>query len=152
MKIETLDRQDSLTDPQKILQALVEREAALVPRGGIKVILASLAAAPRDSTDTKPSLAALPTQPATIIEGVFLQGAYLNLECELQQIIDGFDENSLIAGKMLAVHVRETALRLWDLDDQDLLRQNPLLAYLSPGSYAKIAESYSFPFHEGFHQ
>ena len=116
------------------------------------VILASLAAAPRDRHDTKPSLVALPTQPATIIDGVFLQGAYLNLECELQQIIDGFDENSLIAGKILAVHVTETALRLSDLDDRDLLLQNPLLAYLSPGRYAKIAESYSFPFHEGFHQ
>ena len=117
-----------------------------------EVILASLAAAPRDSTDNKPSLAALPTHPATIIDGVFLQGAYLNLECELQQIIDDFDENSLIAGKILAVHVTETALRLSDLDDQDLLRQNPLLAYLSPGRYAKIAESYSFPFHQGFQQ
>ncbi len=115
-----------------------------------EVILASLAAAPRDDTDSKPSLAALPTQPATIIDGVFLQGAYLNLECELQQIIDGFGENSLIAGKILAVKVQEAALRLSDLDDQDLLRQNPLLAYLSPGRYAKIAESYSFPFHEGF--
>ncbi len=117
-----------------------------------EVILASLAAAPRDATATKPSLAALPTQPATIIDGVFLQGAYLNLECELQQIIDGFDENSLIAGKIIAVHVTESALRLEDLDDRDLLLQNPLLAYLSPGRYAKIAESYSFPFHQGFHR
>ena len=117
-----------------------------------EVILTSLAAAPRDDTGTKLSLVALPTQPATIIDGVFLQGAYLNLECELQQIIDGFDKNSLIAGKIIAVHVKETALRLSDLDDQDLLRQNPLLAYLSPGRYAKIAESYSFPFHQGFHQ
>ena len=105
---------------------------------------------PRDATATKPSLAALPTQPATIIDGVFLQGAYLNLECELQQIIDGFDENSLIAGKILAVHVSESALRLEDLDDRDLLLQNPLLAYLSPGRYAQISESYSFPFHQGF--
>ncbi len=116
-----------------------------------EVILASLAAAPRDSTDTKRSLAALPTQPATIIDGVFLQGAYLNLECELTQIIDGFGENSLIAGQIIAVQVQEKALRLSDLDDQDLLHQNPLLAYLSPGRYAKITESYSFPFHEGFH-
>lgn len=115
-----------------------------------EVILASLAAAPRDATATKASLAALPTQPATIIDGVFLQGAYLNLECELQQIIDGFDENSLIAGKIVAVHIRESALRLQDLDDRDLLLQNPLLAYLSPGRYAKITESYSFPFHQGF--
>ncbi len=115
-----------------------------------EVILASLAAAPRDDTDIKTSLAALPTQPATIIDGVFLQGAYLNLECELQQIIDGFDENSLIAGRIIAVHVSESALRLEDLDDHDLLLQNPLLAYLSPGRYAKIAESYSFPFHQGF--
>ena len=114
------------------------------------ITLGNFGIAPRDDSDSKPSLAALPTQSATIIDGVFLQGAYLNLECELEQIIDGFGENSLIAGKILAVHVHETALRLSDLDDQDLLRQNPLLAYLSPGRYAKIAESYSFPFHQGF--
>ena len=117
-----------------------------------EIILASLAAAPRDDTDIKTSLAVLPTQPATIVDGVFLEGAYLNIECELQQIIDGFDENSLIAGRIIAVHVSESALRLEDLDDHDLLLQHPLLAYLSPGRYAKIAESYSFPFHQGFHR
>jgi len=27
-----------------------------------------------------------------------------------------------------------------------------LLAYLHPGRYARITESFSFPFHDGFHR
>ena len=35
-------------------------------------------------------------------------------------------------------------------DDQDLIHGSPLLAYLNPGRYAAIGESYSFPFPAGF--
>ncbi|MBE9102991.1 flavin reductase family protein [Vacuolonema iberomarrocanum] len=117
-----------------------------------QVVATSLAAAPRCNDDHKPSLAVLPTVHAKVVDGVFLQGAYLCLECELDRIVDGFDENSLIAGRILAAHVDEAALRLSARDDQDLLRQSPLLAYLSPGRYACIDHSQSFPFHEGFQQ
>jgi flavin reductase (DIM6/NTAB) family NADH-FMN oxidoreductase RutF len=115
-----------------------------------QVILASLSAAPRCDNQTKPSLGALPTFPATLIEGVFLENAYLFLECELDRIVDGFGENSLIAGKIVAAQVEEEALRSCDRDDQDLLLQSPLLVYLSPGRYAKLDRSFSFPFHAGF--
>ena len=115
-----------------------------------QVVLASLSAAPRCDGDSKPSLAALPTFSASTIDGVFLQDAYLFLECELERIVDGFGQNSLIAGRIVAAHVQPDALRECDRDDQDLLAQSPLLAYLSPGRYAKIDRSFSFPFHEGF--
>lgn len=115
-----------------------------------QVVLTSLSAAPRCADDSKPALAALPTFPASKVDGVFLQDGYLFIECELDRIVDGFGENSLIAGKIVAVQVEEAALRMNDLDDQDLLLNSPLLAYLSPGRYTTINHSYSFPFHKGY--
>jgi flavin reductase (DIM6/NTAB) family NADH-FMN oxidoreductase RutF len=115
-----------------------------------QVVLASLSAAPRCDDRSKPSLAALPTFPATVVDGVFLQDAYLFLECELDRIVDGFGANSLIAGKIVAACVQPEALRVYDRDDGDLLSEAPLLAYISPGRYAQVERSFSFPFHCGF--
>ena len=115
-----------------------------------QVVLTSLSAAPRCDTDAKPSLAALPTFAASVVDGVFVKDGYLFLECELDRIVDGFGENSLIAGKVVAAQVEEESLRIAARDDQDLLNQAPLLAYLPPGRYAKIEQSFSFPFHSGF--
>ena len=117
-----------------------------------QVILTSLGAAPRCEDDSKPALAVLPTFPTSIIDSIFLQDAYLFLECKLERIVDGFGENSLIAGQIVAAYVQPEALRVSDQDDRDLLLQAPLLAYLSPGRYAKIEQSFSFPFHRGFQQ
>ena len=117
-----------------------------------QVILTSLGAAPRCEDDSKATLAALPTFPASVIDSVFLQDAYLFLECKLERIVDGFGENSLIAGRIVAAYVQQQALRVSDQDDPDLLLQAPLLAYLPPGRYAKIEQSFSFPFHRGFQQ
>ena len=115
-----------------------------------QVVLTSLAAAPRCEDQSKPALTALQTFPASIIDGIFLKDAYLFLECELDRIVDGFGENSLIAGKIIAASVQGEALRVSDQDDSDLLARSPLLAYLSPGRYAKVDHSFSFPFHTGF--
>lgn len=115
-----------------------------------QVILTSISATPRCENNEKPALAALPTFPASVVDSLFLQNAYLFLECEVAKIADGFGENSLIAGKIVAAQVEQQALRVSELDDQDLLLQTPLLAYLSPGRYATINHSNSFPFHSGF--
>lgn len=115
-----------------------------------QILAASLTAAPHCGNEDKLALTTLPTVRASLVDGVFLQDSYLCLECELDRLVDGFGENSLIAGKILAAHVDEAALRLYERDDQDLLRHRPLLAYLSPGRYARIDHSQSFPFHEGF--
>ena len=117
-----------------------------------QVILTSLGAAPRSKDDSKPSMSLLPTFPASAIDSVFLKDAYLFLECQLERIVDGFGKNSLIAGQIVAAYVQQQALRVSDQDDQDLLLQAPLLVYLSPGRYAKIEQSFSFPFHRGFQQ
>lgn len=115
-----------------------------------QVLSASLAAAPRDALNQKPALQALETLPATVVEGRLLADATLCLECQILKIVDGFGDNSLIAGEIVAAQVDESALRTTDEDDQDILMRSPLLAYLSPGRYATINNSYSFPFHAGF--
>jgi flavin reductase (DIM6/NTAB) family NADH-FMN oxidoreductase RutF len=115
-----------------------------------RIVELSLAAAPRDEVGHKLSLAALPTVPARAIDGVFLASSYLRLECQLDRIIDGFGINSLIVGKIIAAQLEEAALRQGDRDDAEILAQSPLLAYLSPGRFARIDSSFSFPFHAGF--
>ncbi len=117
-----------------------------------QILLTSLAAAPRCDHDQKPSLSVLPTFPASKIDAVYLQHSYLFLECQLERIIDGFADNSLIVGKIIAAQVNEAALRRSDRDDQDILLKVPLLVYLPPGRYSIIEQSFSFPFHVGFHR
>jgi flavin reductase (DIM6/NTAB) family NADH-FMN oxidoreductase RutF len=115
-----------------------------------QIVIASLAAAPRESDGSKLAVDALPTFPATEVDGLFIEDAYLFLECALDRIADDFGENSLIVGRILAAHVREDYLRSSERDDQDLIHGSPLLAYLSPGRFASVGESHSFPFPAGF--
>ncbi len=114
------------------------------------VVLTSLAASPRCGDSEKPSLAALPTFPAQSIDGRFMKQASLFFECRLDRIVDGFGINSLIAGRIVAAHLLPEALRSVELDDQDTVAASPLLAYVSPGRYATIDRSLSFPFPKGF--
>lgn len=115
-----------------------------------QVLLTSLSASPRGEDGCKPSLTAVPTTPATVVDGVFLKDSYLDFECRLERIVDGFARNSLIAGRIVAAQIAEGALRASDVDDQDLLADLPLLAYVSPGRYATIDATRSFPFPSGF--
>jgi len=114
-----------------------------------QVLLASLAAAPREETG-KPLLEALTTFPAREVDGIFLQDGYLFLECVLDRIVDDFGENSLIAGRIIESHVHHAYLRTSERDDNDLVHESRLLAYLSPGRYAEIGDSNSFPYPSGF--
>ena len=111
-----------------------------------QVVLASLAATPRCGDDSKPSLVALPTYPASCVDGVFIRDAYLFLECTLERVVDAFGKCSLIAGKIVAAHASEEVLRGSDTDDSDIINDSPLLAYLDPGRFARIRRTYSFPF------
>ena len=116
-----------------------------------QVVLASLTAEPREDLDEpKPMLSAMPIFQASEVDGVFLEDGYLFLECRLDKVLDGFSLNSLIVGRIVAAHVHPDALRSADRDDQDLIYQSPLLAYLSPGRYATVKESYAFPFPADF--
>jgi len=115
-----------------------------------QVVLAGLAASPREADGAKPSVDALITFPASEVDGVLVEDAYLHLECALDRIVDDFGANSLICGRVVAAHVDEDYLRASDRDDNDLIHASPLLAYLNPGRYARVAESNSFPFPKDF--
>lgn len=111
-----------------------------------EVVPASLAATPRDGEEHTPGLEALPTAPARTVEGVWLRDSYAVLECRLERIVDGFEDYGLVVGRIVEARVRRESLRLTERSDADLLLRAPLLAYLSPGRYAKVDESYVFPF------
>jgi flavin reductase (DIM6/NTAB) family NADH-FMN oxidoreductase RutF len=119
-----------------------------------QVVLASLAASPRigppEGPKRKPSLDQLPTMPATEVDGVFLKDGYLFLECELDRRVDNLGENSLLIGKIKAVHADRKALRMSGKEDETVIRNNPLLAYLPPDRYATIEDTNTFPFPAGF--
>jgi len=115
-----------------------------------QVVVTSLAATPRcDGDDPKPVLRAIPTFPATRVDGVLVTDSYLMLECETDRVIDDFGAASLVVGRVVVAHAREDALRSRDRDDQDVVRDRPLLAYLSPGRYSRVRSSAAFPFPAG---
>ncbi|MFB6278836.1 MAG: flavin reductase [Salinibacter sp.] len=119
-----------------------------------QVVLASLAASPRvgdpEGSRQKPSLDQLPTIDAQEGDGVLLEDAYLYLECEMDRHVDNLGENSLVIGSVEAVHVQKGALRVSEREDDQVIRDNPLLAYLPPDRYATIDETEAFPFPAGF--
>ncbi|WP_373017001.1 hypothetical protein [Muriicola sp.] len=79
-----------------------------------------------------------------------IAGAYLYLECELFRIIEGFDDYGLITGKIRAAHVDKDYLKVSEVDEREQLMKNPLLAYIAQGRYAKISETFNFPFPKDF--
>jgi len=117
-----------------------------------QLTMASLTAAERQpgTGAKKPVLKVLPTRPAERVDGVFLEGAYLMLECELHDIYEDLGSNSLVMGRVVAAHAREDALVISDADHQERIAQAPLLAYLSPGRFAEIRETRAFPFPADF--
>jgi flavin reductase (DIM6/NTAB) family NADH-FMN oxidoreductase RutF len=115
-----------------------------------QIVLTSLAAAPRCEDEHKHSLRAIPTVPATKVDGVLLAHAYLHFECELDRIIDDLGVNSLIVGKIVAASVAEDSRRYQDRDAQEMIAHSPMLAYLHPGRFAEIHQTHAFPYHIGF--
>jgi len=111
------------------------------------VLMASLAASHRcDDPVEKPIIQELETFPSEITDGIFLKESYLYLECELDRFIDGFGVNSLITGKIISARVDHDAMRSSDEDDQKRIFDSPLLAYLQPGRFTSIKETFAFPF------
>jgi flavin reductase (DIM6/NTAB) family NADH-FMN oxidoreductase RutF len=118
-----------------------------------QVVVASLTAAPRcGEGEPTPGLDALPTLRAQRVEGRVLRDAVLVLECELDRIIDGFGEASLVVGRIVTARAHPAALRTTGVDDEEVVRRSPLLAYLSPSRYAAVDHSLPFPFPAGFHE
>jgi flavin reductase (DIM6/NTAB) family NADH-FMN oxidoreductase RutF len=117
-----------------------------------QVIAASLSATTRSDFISKSEgiVNALPTVKAASMDAPMIADAYLYLECELFNIIDGFDENSLITGKIRAAYVHNDYVRISDKDEREQLMKNPLLAYIAPGRFAEIITTNNFPFPKEF--
>jgi flavin reductase (DIM6/NTAB) family NADH-FMN oxidoreductase RutF len=115
-----------------------------------QILLASLAAAPRADDDSKPSLAALPTELGPALGVPLLEGAGVQLECELVKLVDDLDANSLVIGRIVGARVVAAALRDPDRDDADVIAGSPLLAFIAPDHFATIATANHFPFHAGW--
>lgn len=115
-----------------------------------QVVTSALAATPRKENDTKPGLLSLPTFPAEHVDGSFAEDGYLFLACRLERIIDGFGANSLITGIITEAYIREEALRISEREDEDVVRQTQMLAYVSPGRFATIDASLNYPFPAGY--
>jgi flavin reductase (DIM6/NTAB) family NADH-FMN oxidoreductase RutF len=111
-----------------------------------QVLYASLAASPRASGGAKTVLQAFSTFAATEVNGEFIEDAYLFLECRHFKTIDGFGENCLITGEVVAAYADPGYLRGLEMDEQELIHDHPLFAYLPPGRFATVARSNAFPF------
>ncbi|RFA29247.1 hypothetical protein CAI21_10825 [Alkalilimnicola ehrlichii] len=130
----------------------VQRERAFTvsfpkPEGLLET---TLAASPREADGTKPITFALGTFPAQRVDAPLLTEGYAFLECRLARVVDGFGEECLIVGEVIAASVRGSYLRQADRDDHQMLADSPLLAYVYPGRFAVIRETHAFPFAEGF--
>lgn len=117
-----------------------------------QIITTSLSATPRNEAISKTTgiVASLPIVKAITMNAPLIKDAYLYFECSLHKIIDGFDDYSLITGKINAAYVHKDYLRVSERDEQEQLKENPLLAYIAHGRFAEISESYNFPFPKDF--
>jgi flavin reductase (DIM6/NTAB) family NADH-FMN oxidoreductase RutF len=111
-----------------------------------QVLYASLAASPRHADGPKTVLQSFPTFSAKKIDGEFIEDAYLFLECRHYKTVDGFGENCLISGEVVAAYGHPDFVRSSEFDDQELIHNAPLFAYLPPGRFATITRSNAFPF------
>lgn len=110
-----------------------------------QVLQSSLAASPRQAGH-KPVLDYFTTFPARQIEGTFIEEAYLYFECRHFKSVDGFGPNCLITGEIVAAYAEPGFLRSNELDDQEIVHDSPLFAYLAPGRFAAIDRSNAYPF------
>lgn len=117
-----------------------------------QILFTSLSASPRQEALSKSDqvVRALPTVRALEVDALFLDQAYLSLECRHFRTIDGFGTNSLITGEIIKAYVHPDYLRVSEQDEQQWLHDHPLLAYLADGRFARVADTYRFPFPKGF--
>lgn len=114
--------------------------------GSDLILETSLAATGRQADRSKPALAAVPTFPARSVDGVLVERCWLYLECEVDRVIDGFGENALVVGRVVAASAPRRALRGPDVDDADLLHELRPLVYLAPGRFGVVETTHGFPF------
>lgn len=117
-----------------------------------QTLMTSLSASPRQEGLSKSEqiVDLLPTCRAKTVDALFMVDSYLMLECRHFKTLDGFGRNSLITGEILEAHVAPDYLRVSEQDPQEMLHEHPLLAYVAEGRFARVSETYHFPFPKGF--
>lgn len=117
-----------------------------------QLVQTSIAASPRENDDSKPVVDSISTVKAQKIDGIFMKNSYLQLECNLHEILGKFGEWEMIVGEIIAAYVHENALRQEgdDANDNKLINESPLLAYLHPDRFATIEKSNQFPLPKDF--
>ena len=117
-----------------------------------QLVSISLSASPRSDSISKSKniIKALPTMRSLSMDVIMIEGAYLYLECDLYKVIDGFDDYSMITGRIRNIYVDRSYLKSSEVDEAEQLRKNPLLAYIANGRFATIGETFNFPFPKDF--
>lgn len=132
-------------DATATANAVRERAFAVSFLSPQQVVEASIAAAGTDEGGSHPLLAEIPTFPAQRIDARLLTNARVFLECRLERIVEDLGGSMLVVGSIVAAHVDHESRRMSDRDDYDLLRHNPLLAFVAPGRVAAIEQTDAFP-------
>lgn len=115
-----------------------------------QVVVTSLTAMARDDKDEKPILDMVESFEATEVDGSFVDGGYVFLECRMTRVLDGFGENSLILSEIVAASAWSDVMKNPSQSDNESIYFNPQLAYVSPGRFAVINETQAFPYPEKF--
>lgn len=117
-----------------------------------QVLLSSLAAIPRCAVNSfsKDITNQIPTVISEKGTSIFLQDAYVMLDCVLHKIIDGFDDYSLITGRIEQAMVHKNYKIVSDEGHQKQIYDHPLLAYIAQGRFASIKETLSYPYPKDF--
>lgn len=117
-----------------------------------QILLSSIAAIPRCAVDHFPSdiTANIPTVTTEEGENIFIADSYVLLNCDLYKVIDGFDDYSIITGKINAAMVHKDYKIISDKGQQRQIYENPLLAYIAQGRFASIKETMSYPYPKDF--
>jgi flavin reductase (DIM6/NTAB) family NADH-FMN oxidoreductase RutF len=114
------------------------------------IVMTSAAAAPRCEDGEKTAMRALPTVAAKEVDGVFLEGCALQVECRLERVIDDLGDDCLIIGRIVAAWAAKDAIRSGQVLDGELVHEHPLIAYLHPSQFATIDKSVGYPYSKGF--
>lgn len=115
-----------------------------------QALTATMASAPRNQQDDKPTLATIETRPASKLDGVYVDGCRMALECVLERVVDGLGGNGLLIGKVVAAHVDAEALRSAETDDAESIYTSPLLVYVHPHRFGVLQHTDALPLHAGF--
>jgi flavin reductase (DIM6/NTAB) family NADH-FMN oxidoreductase RutF len=117
-----------------------------------QILLTSLAATPRCAVKDFPEEITNHIPTVTLNNGasIFVKDSYVMLDCSLYKIIDGFDDYSLITGKVEQAMVHKDYKIVSAEGNQKQIYDHPLLAYIAQGRFASIKETLSYPYPKDF--